>query len=206
MDVAGLVLSACGLLYQLVDLGDRLAEDYSAFQDVDEATNSLALEMRMEKERTRALRSILVGDNSEADQKGATKPSERSLFAKLSLETQLNIISVLELFCNLLGVRYEAIKKRYQLEIDRKSQTGKELTLPRSTLSPKSPSPSSLNFGSKLRWVLWDRKKAAKLVEDYHSWNEKLFAIVQLHYHANFAMALSSYDGLWPRGGLEKHS
>ncbi|KAI9762165.1 MAG: hypothetical protein M1840_001460 [Geoglossum simile] len=169
MELAGLALSAVALTGSIVVLGERLADDYSAFQEADEATGTMRLKMGLQSGRTRAYRAILLGNSF-----SETGYDSSCLFGQLGTETQLHIVNILRQFHQLISIKYDSIRDRFQI-IELHGETGR--------ITP-DPISQTLALKNRLRWVLWDRKRAATLLEEYTYWNEALFAIIQLHYHA----------------------
>lgn len=103
-------------------------------------------------------------------------------------------------------MKYDAIlhdywgaeKERSGKEKDQRPQTqlGRSLTGIRNLTFN-----SSTSSIKKVRWVLWDKKRATKLLDDYVLWNTHLFDVIQLHNSILLAVAYSNPNSTyshWP--------
>ncbi|MCJ1271435.1 hypothetical protein MMC22_011335 [Lobaria immixta] len=176
MELAGLVIggvTSTTLLVQIARSGKRVCE---SIKNISEEAESIALRMSMETERTSALHNLIFGaDDVEGQAADKAKRTQRMppLIETLNQTTQSNVFLVSRQFHQIMGYRFQELQELFSIA-----------QLPANSADDQQPSSAAakqLGSRKRLSWALWGRRRIQVIVDEYENWNERLFAIVQLH-------------------------
>lgn len=176
MELAGLVIggvTSTTLLVQIARSGKRVCE---SIKNISEEAESIALRMSMETERTLAIHNLIFGaDDVEGQAADKAKRTQRMppLIETLNQTTQSNVFLVSRQFHQIMGYRFQELQELFSIA-----------QLPANSADDQQPSSAAakqLGSRKRLSWALWRRRRIQVIVDEYENWNERLFAIVQLH-------------------------
>lgn len=167
-DVFAIISAAVGFSFKLEHMVHRLSDDLKEAKEFGSSLEKARLQMQWEADRMRDMRILLFGQSDQDNIiSGVT-------FASFDKRTQLTILNILRRFSELLSLNYKIIDGRY---------------------SASEPSPSmilnptiafeSFQHGTlvkKLRWGFRDKKKLDKVLQELQSWNDRLFARIQMSF------------------------
>ncbi|KAH6683400.1 hypothetical protein B0J14DRAFT_146440 [Halenospora varia] len=166
MEVFGTVSAAIALALKLEKMAEGLAADLNDAKQFGSTLEKARLQVQLETDRMRDMRILLFGLSDERNViPGVT-------FSNFDDRTQLALLNLLRHFSELLALNYKIIDERYGA-----AEPSASMIL---NTSISFESFQQASWAKRLRWGFRDKKKLDKLLQELQSWNDRLFARIQI--------------------------